>query len=265
MRPALSTAAALAALLSASCAPIEAEPPRDADGEVIAQPEPFDAWLRLSASQPSADGTIALRPTITLTFSDYLNDESFTSYSAVSLASNGLRVRGVLRYQMTTKSLIWTASRALEPGLVYTLEVDPSALRSVTDAPPDISWTPPRLIADASAPTITAPLPDADAPVTFADVSPIFEARCNGCHDDPAWQLPALTRGGLVGAPSAQVDRVLVRPFDPSDSYLMHKLLPDYADRRFGAHPPRWHDDPTPLTTEQLWRIEQWIAQGAGG
>jgi len=142
-------------------------------------------------------------------------------------------------------------------------------LAAVTGAPFEAPEGPLAFRIDADGPTTNVPLPD--DPVTFADIEPLLTARCAQCHGNTeAWPfLVPMTPEALNGQPSEQVPALLVRPGDPYDSYLMHKLIPDYPVRRNGPHPPPWGEDEpweadaTPLTTEELWLIERWIAGGA--
>ncbi len=251
----------LCTLATACGGSIEPPQPVDQDGNPIPLPEPYDRWLLVRNTTPEP-GPVALRPTIEVAFNDYINPRTFLTYGVINLQSGGIVINGNAQYIMTRKALYWTPNRNLEPDFHYNLNIAGASLRSVTNSP----WLPPNpaqmpgYIADETIPsTNTPPLP----PATWADVDAIFTARCASCHRDPDWQLNPLTHHSLVGQPSQQSDFPLVRSFDPSSSYLMHKILPDYPVRRFTLQPPPWAPDPSPLAPEQLAKIESWILLGA--
>ncbi|MGK3985077.1 cellulose binding domain-containing protein [Sorangium sp. So ce136] len=100
----------------------------------------------------------------------------------------------------------------------------------------------------------------------FADVQPILQRSCTGCHGSPA--APAgldlsatMAVGALVDqdARSCSSEHALVVPFMPSSSYLMNKLndtgLCDPDESRM---PPG-----TPLPEADIKTINDWICAGA--
>ncbi len=246
-----------------ACGPLEPGPPLDADGEPIPTPPPGEPWLKIADVSPSGE-TWSRRPSVAITFSEHINPHTILSYAAASLGSGGLSVGGQVRHIMVRRQLIWRADRDLTPNLDYTLRLGNLAgLRSATGAPlwPQLPTITRRAQADADDPWR---FDLDDRPRTFdADVAPLLEARCASCHADPQWGLNPLSYEALLELPSAQTERRLVRPLDPARSYLMHKIIPDYVDRRFTVQPPPWGDDPTPLTVQEQWTIERWIAGGA--
>ncbi|TXD38437.1 hypothetical protein FRC98_06025 [Lujinxingia vulgaris] len=242
--------------LTAGCGPIDPPPPTDAEGEPIPQPAPLDDWLRVVEVAPAQ--TIATRPTIEVRFNAYLDPATFNSYSALSVRSGGLSTSGRIDYRMTRKTLRLRPRTDLIDGLRYTLFASPN-LRSVTGAPLFPNTPAPERFTDA---TLPASPPLDRPPVTWSDIAPLFEHSCNGCHNDPTWQLPELTPETLRQTRSTQVDAPLLMPFEPASSYLMHKILPDYPRRRFTVQPPPYSDAP-PLSLDEIERIEDWIAQGA--
>ena len=261
----LGLAAGLIALASAglSCGQIEPEPPRDERGEVIPQPPPFEPWLRITRVEPEeAAGALAQRPTLVLTLSDYLDERTILTYDVASLESGGVRSFGVARYILTRKQLIWRPSTDLVPGLEYTLRVAMPQARSHNGSPLWPERPSPRYLASQAADPWRFELDD--RPRSFSqDIEPILQARCARCHRDPQWGLDPLTYQSLVGGRSAQLDRVLVRPGSASTSYLMHKLLPDFTDRRYTAQPPPWDAQSEPLDEATIWTFERWIEGGA--
>lgn len=252
---------------TSSCGPVNPPAPVDEDGDRIAQPPPGERWLRLESLEPQG-GTpeepapLALNPRFEFVFDEYIDEESVPSFEVARLVSGGLSVRGQTTYVMTRKTLVWEPRQdALTPGLIYTLEFRLDALRSATGAPLVKPWPTPSYIVTPEGRTTSMTLDS--TPQGWADVAPIFEAHCDRCHSDPQWRLPPMEWFALTHEDSGQVELPLVRPFSPSLSYLMHKLLPDYPDRLYGPHPPEWDAQSAPLDEAQLWTIERWIKAGA--
>lgn len=254
----------IGALAISACGQIEPEPLKDEDGELVPVPKPYEPWLYVTKVEPSLDAdTIAARQRFTLTFNDYLNPESFTSYDVAVLASGGYRLFGSARYVMTRKQLIWRPNGATTPGLEYTFSLTLPDVRSATGSP---LWpeTPKGVFIASDKNNDDFTFPFDDRPRSFAaDIEPIIEAKCARCHRDPQWGLNPLTRERLLLAPSTQRDRLLVRPGVPAGSYLMHKLLPDFTDRLYTVQPPPWDADSVALTEDELWSFERWIEGGA--
>jgi hypothetical protein len=108
--------------------------------------------------------------------------------------------------------------------------------------------------------------PDPDSGATLSGhVQPIFDARCAtpGCHGDiaPAAGLDltaGAARGNLLEVASTQNPEVdLVTPGNPTNSYLMKKLLePGFT----GLRMPAGSD---PLTDAELDTVRLWISYGA--
>lgn len=246
-------------MIAVGCGSIEPAGPLDEDGEPIPLPGPYDTWLQIRGISPPG-GLLPLRPTLELAFTDYLDPLTYTTYGVIALQSGGIVVPGTVEYSMTDRTMRWTARQDLEPGFEYRLVLVEQDIFSMTGAPFLPPQRLPRFVADAEGTLEPAPTPLA---VTWSEIEPIFEAKCNTCHSDPQWALPRMSREVLIDTRSEQVDAMLVRPFDPTRSYLMHKVLPDYPRRRFTVQPPPWYDEGSPLTTEELRRIEAWIRQGA--
>lgn len=253
----------IGALAISACGQIEPEPLKDEDGELVPIPKPYEPWLYVTKVEPPLNAdTIAARQRFTLTFNDYLNPESFTSYDVAVLASGGYRLFGSARYVMTRKQIIWRPNSAATPGLEYTFSLTLPDVRSATGSP---LWPEkPKGVFIATDEDDEFIFPFDDRPRSFsADIEPIIEAKCARCHRDPQWGLNPLTRERLLLAPSTQRDRLLVRPGVPAGSYLMHKLLPDFTDRLYTVQPPPWDADSVALTEDELWSFERWIEGGA--
>ncbi len=249
----------LCALLASCGGSIDRDPLVDKDGKPIPVPDAYDRWLIIQSTTPPA-GPVSLRPTLEISFYDYINPQTFLTYGADDLQSGGILNTGDAPDSKTRKAIRWTPRRNLEPDFRYTLALAGTSLRSVTNSPLLPINRPTVYVADPSVPiTVEPALPHA----TWADVDAILENRCTNCHRDPAWQLNPLTHESLTQQPSLQSDFPLVRAFDPSSSYLMHKILPDYPVRRFTVQPPPWTDDNAPLSPQELATIESWILLGA--
>lgn len=253
--------------LTSSCGPINPTPELDEHGEVIPQPGAYDTWLKVVDIETSGThNTLSTRPLLRLVFSHYLDTDSFKSYGGASLNSGGLRHNGTLHYAMTYKTLLWQTNSALVQNLEYTFTPTLDELKSATGAPLepfDETLTERIYTVDPNLSRPMAPFPQDN--VLWSEVEQLFTRRCSSCHGNmKKWPLlNPLTHERMVGQESKQLKRYIVKARDPSNSYLMHKLLPDYPDRLNGAHPPKWGEDPTPLRLEELWMLEQWILYGA--
>ena len=110
----------------------------------------------------------------------------------------------------------------------------------------------------------------ADGPATWTEVqSTIFVFDCQPCHTtNNQGGLRSLHRYAsgweqIVDVESEQLPGMdLVEPFEPENSYLVHKLRDTH--REIGGEddimPPPSRD---PLTEAQILTVEEWIAQGA--
>jgi hypothetical protein len=239
------------------CGPIDPPQPTDDDGNPIQRPGPFDTWLEVASVTPGGP-TVSTRPIVRFQFETWIDDDALVDYAVVTLRSAGLTARGRVRWEMTTRTLVFEPFGELVEGLRYTPQLDGDLLESVTGAPfrqTELDgW-----VVDASVE------PDEDEPATaptWEAIDTLFEQKCRSCHADPQWGLNPLTRASLVGTRSEQDDRFLVVPFDAADSYLMHKILPEYPVRQFTVQPPPW-SDAEPLTRAERLTIELWIANGA--
>lgn len=256
-------------LASLGCGPVNPPGPVDEDGKRIPVPPPGEQWLQLETISPrggtsDAPTALALNPRFEFKLNAYIDEESVPSFEIARLSSGGLSVRGRTRYIMARKTIVWEPRQDdLIAGLTYTLTLRLDALRSATNSPLLTPSFDPTYIVDSDG--LTTEMALDDTPKRWRDVEPIFEAHCNRCHNDPQWRLPRMSWFDLTNKQSQQVERPLVRPFSPSRSYLMHKLLPDYPDRLYTVHPPPWDAESTTLGEDELWTIEKWIKAGAPG
>lgn len=246
-------------MLAAACG-LEAEPPVDDEGEPIPLPDPGEDWLFFEDFSPAPDEEdIPVRPTITITLNDYVDPSTFRSFDAARLVSGGIGQAGRVEYRMTRKQILFRPTSALEPDLRYTFQWRADGIESVVGSPLHPRVMLPRYrTGDAE----TSDPPPARPAVSWREVEELFDVHCNHCHADSDWKLPALTRQELLGRKSDQVDALLVEPFHPARSYLMHKILPDYPIRRHTEQPPPWSED-EPLSLDDIELVEHWIAIGA--
>lgn len=240
----------------AACGPIAPAPPTDEEGEVIEMPGPFDTWLRVEQMLPDG-GEVGLRPRLRFVFDTWIDEDELLDFSTVTVSSAGLSTGGRVKWTMTTRTLEFVPSSPLEPGLNYRATMDQARLQSVTGAPFQSVDLPTFLVTEDG-----PEFADSEPSVSWEEVDGLLENRCRSCHADPQWALNPLTYDSLVGRRSDQTDAIMVLPFDPGDSYLMHKILPDYPVRRFTVQPPPW-SDAGPLTESEIFLIERWIATGA--
>lgn len=254
----LAIAAACAATV-AGCGEIEPDRPVDDQGQPIPMPDPGEDWLYFEAVEPRQ--TLSTRPTIALRFNQYLDPTTFRSFDTATLESGGHVRSGVVDYRMTRKTLLFRPHNLLEPGLRYDLRWSADDVRSVVGSPlhPQVMLPAGYRVRDQADPVEPFERPT----VTWDDVQPLFEDHCSDCHADQSRGLPEMTRDQLVGRRSDQTDTMLVEPYHPARSYLMHKILPDYPMRRHTVQPPPYSDEANRLSTDDIERIEHWIAGGA--
>ena len=263
--------ATLIALLAASCSGIEPEYPVDEEGNRIPTPPPAERWLRIASIEPATSPTaISLRPTLAARFDQYIDPDSFVSFSAVGLRSGGIAASGSLTYQMTYRRMVWRPYSSLIDGIEYDFALTLLGLYSVTGSPRLPSDQPQLYLlatSEQGATTGRRDQPPTD-PVYWPEVLDLLtEKGCYTCHgDEERWPLlHDLSYEALLHRPSDEVDFPLVRPFDAPRSYLMHKLLPDYPIRRHTVQPPPWAPEPynQPLSRDEIWVVERFIEGGA--
>lgn len=260
----------LALLYATACGGrIEREPLLDEDGKKIPTPPPLEQWLQIESITPTGGTSLSTSPTFLIRLNQYLQEDSARSYAVVSLQTGGRGVGGAYTPIMTERALLWSPNNPLRDGFEYTLTVSGEGLESVTGAPtpPSYSTSVTFLAEEMVTPNEVTSLDLALEP-GWGEVEALFEQKgCYTCHGEASWhELNPLTYNALVGKKSAQSDLYLVRFKDPVNSYLMHKLLPDYPIRRGTAQPPEWAEMPAsnePLTKDELWLVERWIRRGA--
>jgi len=91
----------------------------------------------------------------------------------------------------------------------------------------------------------------------FSDIRPIFQERCQGCHQPAKAQggfvvtnFDSLKKGGESAAPG-------VTPGKPDESEILSQIVPS------GDTPPAMPKGATALTSGQVDLIRRWIAEGA--
>ena len=123
--------------------------------------------------------------------------------------------------------------------------------------------------ADADADADTDTDADADAPA-WTDVFPLLESHCGGCHESDYFGHfvvvgdAAATHALLLEAPPIQGAGLrYVVPRDLTASLLVEKIGDDPTLGE--PMPPEGSRDVTPLTTEEVALIEDWVRGGAPG
>jgi hypothetical protein len=201
---------------------------------------------------------VALNQPITVTFNQYLDTDTFAYHNAFSLNSGGIWANGYARYRMTDRSLTFFPIRDMRPELIYTLSVNADTVTALGGVP----LTSPFSLHFQTAASGTIDQHRLQSALSFvSDIEPIVTRSCD-CHalDD---SLVPISRDALCGVEAEGYQgRLLVVPFDPPHSYLMHKLLWDYPDRLLSGMPPAW-DARSPLEVSQIGQIETWIVTGA--
>lgn len=91
----------------------------------------------------------------------------------------------------------------------------------------------------------------------FKDIRPIFQERCQGCHQSAKRQggfamtsLAEMQKGGDSQEPAFVAGK-------PDESFLISQLLPE------GDRPPAMPKGSDPLKPEQIELIKRWVAEGA--
>jgi hypothetical protein len=242
-------------LLLASCGPIDPGPPLDEDGNEIIRPGAFDSYLGIQADYAETQG---VRPALRFIFDAFVEEDELVDFGVVVVASAGIVNGGRVTWHVSTRTMTFRPFSNLVSGLEYKPQFDASRLFSVTGAPLGPVNLPTFVVDE----TVTTEEPPPPPLVGWAEIDDLFEAKCRSCHAEPSWQLNPLTYDSLIGRRSAQVDRMMVVPFDPADSYLLHKCIPDYPTRRFTVQPPPW-SDAEPLSEQELFMLERWISTGA--
>ena len=112
-----------------------------------------------------------------------------------------------------------------------------------------------------------------------ADVQPLWDRHCTGCHEQPdpekglelvaPGEDPARLRRRIVNAPAAEPEVTstapfLVRPYAPAASYLYRKLEGSHLEPGVGGEGERMPQAPGEyLAPESLRLVRDWILQGA--
>jgi hypothetical protein len=222
-------------------------------GPVPGAPSSADGAVNLSPDDGAIVDTTA--PELRVSFRSFLDPDTLPPGGEVELRSGSRVVAVRARWDILDRAVIATPVDPLVPGLRYEWTFSPEETLLLGGWP--ISSPEPRSF--TVSPTATDAPRDGAAPPTFDELVPVFEEHC-GCHYDGT--PPVLDRS-VVGARSAVLpERWLVRPWEPAQSYLVQKLLPQYPDRFGTVMPPPW-DGAEPLDPEALRAVIDWIAAGA--
>jgi len=219
-------------------------------------------------SPPPGNDGVPTDTTIRVTFSDYPDPDTI-SVNSMLLTSGFFRVPESYRVDLLTRSVIMTPISPLTANLGYAVTVA-GAVQSLVGCSGKTVHT---SFITGDGPRGTPPTP----PPTFADIAPIFAARCaGGCHAAPDGTcLDAPTAGlslclpearaALVNRASRQLSGMaLVAPFNAARSYLIRKIVPATpgggpVPGTFGQREP----PDAPLPDDQIRAISDWIDGGA--
>jgi hypothetical protein len=203
-----------------------------------------------------------------ITFSDY-PDPDTVSLSTMLLTSSVFRVPEAYRVDLITRTVTLLPISQLSSDLGYsvTVKAGVQSLAGCPGTPGHMEFT----TGDGGLGLSPPP------PPTFADIAPIFAARCadnchaapdGGCLDAPVAGLSLCApdgRNALISVPSRQVATLaLVTPLNAARSYLMRKLIPSPPDGGPMTGVLGQREPPgDPLSPEQLRAISDWIDGGA--
>lgn len=229
------------------------------DEDLLELRQPLDLFYVTSVSPENGHTDIPLNQPLSVTFNDYLDASSFEYYNALTVRSGSISGRGIVRYEASTRTLTYFPYRDLRPNLIYSLSINPDTVRSIRGLELSIPFS---VVFQTASDTTVEQNRQLETISYEQAVAPILSNNC-GCHSDLTADLTGLTYENLVENRAVQVpSRYLVRPFDPDRSYLLHKVLPSYPDRRFMEMPPEWSTN-SPLPVSDLLTIERWIETGA--
>lgn len=266
--------AVLALLIISGCI-IEKPPPPDMEEEPppdVREVPPYTDPVKVVGLFPRSGSNGVPRNTeLWVEFDQYLNPDELGIVSTIQLQSGGVTAISRVQYQMVDKRVVASLRSPLLENFEYNMVINNSVVTSVSGAP----MVSPAIGRFTTGTGFTDNVAVQPEPV-WADIEPIINEGC-GCHTlesypDPWFDIPALTYDRMVLQPSIQrPDVSLVEPFEPWNSYLMHKALPDYPDRDGTAMPPLWADDTElavevshrALSADELRLIEDWIQVGA--
>jgi hypothetical protein len=210
---------------------------------------------------------------VSLTFSDFPAPDTVDLGSVI--LSSGVQTRlGTFEVDLLTRSIRFRTRNWLNPDLTYLLTVFPT-VRSLTGCPAEAL----QLRFHTSEGPTDPPPPTPEVP-TFAEVLPIFAARCAGaaCHrqtpEEGGGCLPAPPKGlslcdedawsALVDADATEISGMKrVVAGDASRSFLLRKLVAGDGGGPVPTTPG--HRDPPglPLDDSALRLISDWIDGGA--
>lgn len=109
---------------------------------------------------------------------------------------------------------------------------------------------------------------DGDAGLSYAaDIQPIWDANCIGCHSAgnvaEFLDLSGDSYGNVVGVLSSQATALqLIEANNAADSYLIHKLRNTQLDAGGSGGPMPAGAMPMPLPEETIAMIEMWVDGG---
>lgn len=209
-------------------------------------------------SHVDADSITVRNPAFVFVFDDYLDARSSDFDRTFQLSSGSHQPFLDVVWDPSRRRITVAPLDPLRPTLRYALEANLEALSGLggrqVEGQTVFTFV---VTADATVRPEAAP-PD---PTYNDDVAPLLWEHC-GCHWEPESQLGRLDFGSLRARATERPGRRLVEPYDAADSYLLEKVLTDYANRFGTEMPPPWSDE-THLSDDEVRLIRDWIAAGA--
>jgi len=211
-------------------------------------------------TDPALDALdVPLNPQLLVFLDRYLDPFSVDPRRALRLSSGAQTLEIDVQWDPVTKAVVARPTAPLRPGVRYLLTlVEPGALADFAgrtiEAPLEVRFTTGERTEVEEAETIDDPRAAVEA--YFAG-----DGRCLECHVKGSRYLALEDLSELAGlAAKTAADRDLVVPGNPSQSYLLHKLLPSYPDLVGGPMPPYTTEGSADrVPPEALSAVARWI------
>jgi hypothetical protein len=185
-------------------------------------------------------------------------DPATVGPDAFRLWSGALEPGGTVSWSVVDRTLTFVPSVTLRTRLAYAARLA-AGVRGIDGSVPE---EPVELVFVTGNADLGRP-PAPPNPSFAADIVPLVAARCAACHggEPPAAGLPLDTPEALldtaVRASSEWLGWAVVRAGSPERSYLLYKVTG--APGLLGSRMP----PEAPLTRDEAWALERWIALGA--
>ena len=205
-----------------------------------------DEPLQVIRTLPADGESLAANGAIRVQFDRYLDPKSIKS-GEISLSSGDASASFRVGYDPVDRALVIQPRLQMRVGLQYTVSMNPDVIRGLNGSSLISAHTASFRVTPAESDN------DERGPVHFnRDLIPIIENRC-GCHGPEPMAFPELTPEALVDRQSQrQSARTLVTSGRPLESYLIHRILPDY---------PQTRGETKDLTDEERRLFVRWVTE----